>query len=80
MAHGDLFLNRSHNGRQHVYREIHDTWPGTDQPRVYYSARCSCPGTNNGHTQAAGALIPATPENARNVCKSGARFLALIQA
>ncbi len=76
MAHLDFFLNRSHNGKQHVYREIHDTWPGTNEPRISFVPFCSCPGTNNGHTQAAGALMPATPENARNVCKSGARRLA----
>lgn len=66
--------NRSHNGKSHVYSEYHfhdgkgGTFPG-------WIARCSCPGVNNGHTQAHGAMLPLSGSTP-NLCKSGARLVA----
>lgn len=70
----NLYLNRSNGNKQHVYVQITDTMAdGT--VRISYMARCSCPGTNNGRTQARGTMYFAVAGQSRNVCKHGGRIL-----
>jgi hypothetical protein len=71
----DLYLNRSNGNKQHVYVQTSDT-KADGTVRLSYMACCTCPGTNNGTTQARGTMYLAVAGQARNVCKHGGRILA----
>ncbi len=66
-----IYLNRSHNAKQHVYFK-HTRENGS----VYFSPVCGCPGTSNGATQANGEMVAFNPAATRNVCKRGSMYLA----